>query len=300
MKKRILLTGANGFIGQSFCESINRDLYDIYALDYQDAFYANSNKIKEYIKRDIQKPFHLDVEFDVIIHLAALNQTNINSGFTYEQFKEVNVVGTENVIKGCGFKKFILFSSSSIYEKKVEIIDESSPINPNSFYEKTKYEAELICKEYIDFQKLVVLRPVNVIGIKQANKALIPHFFSRAITNEPIEVFVPQNRRVQLLSVRDLLRALETIISIEDINGVYNLSGVDSMEVKSIAEKIIDICNSSSSVNCTNNTLEIFSKVVSYKAEQELKWCPQDSIDNIINDFAVAFLSDLKNNSKKE
>lgn len=290
MKKKVLLTGANGFIGQSYCDNLGMET-DIYALDCQDKFCGESNQIKAYISSDIRKPFHLDTDFDTVIHLAALNRTNINSDFTYDEYKEVNVNGTKNVIKSCNFKRFILFSTANVYEKTGNQLDETSPVKPNSFYERSKFEAELVCGEHIDPEKLVIVRPVNITGIKQANKAIIPYFFNRAINNESIEVFVPQNRKVQLLSVDDLINALNKIISIGNIHGIFNLSGKGSMEVKNIAERIISICNSSSDLRCTNSNLEDYSEVISLKAQRILNWYSKVSVEAIIDNFAEMFFS---------
>ncbi|MBC2581436.1 NAD(P)-dependent oxidoreductase [Clostridium sp. DJ247] len=292
MKKRVLVTGSNGFIGRSFIEGFDKNIYDIYALDFQDELHKDIVEIKDYFSVDISKPFNLNEDFDVIIHLAALNQTNINSNFSYEQFRSVNVNGTKNVMNSCNFKKFIFFSTVNIYEKSADQVDEDSPLKPLSvlsFYEKSKYEAELVCKEHIENEKLVILRPANVTGIKQENKAIVPFFFSRASRNESIEIFVPKNRRIQLLSVEDLFKAIEIIICNEHIYGTFNLSNKDNIEVRTLADKIITLCNSQSPVMCTNDSLENYSEINSDKAKQLLNWQAENSIDTIINDYAEFF-----------
>ncbi|MCK4261089.1 MAG: NAD(P)-dependent oxidoreductase [Halanaerobiales bacterium] len=292
MKKRILVTGSNGFIGRSFIDGFDKNLYDIFALDFQKEVHSEISGIKDYFAIDISKPFQLNIDFDVIIHLAALNQTNINSNFAYDQFRDVNVNGTINVANSCNFEKFIFFSTANMYDKIASQINESSPLKPHSFYERSKYEAELACKEYIENNKLVILRPVNITGIKQANKAIVPFFFSRAVKNESIQVFVPKNRKIQLLSVKDLLKAIEIVICTEHINGIFNLSNKESIEVKEVAEKVVALCNSKSQITCTNNDLENFSEISSEKAKNLLNWQAQDSINTIINDYAQIFLSE--------
>ncbi|WP_432401842.1 NAD-dependent epimerase/dehydratase family protein [Wukongibacter sp. M2B1] len=289
MKKKILITGSNGFIGRSLIEGLDKNQYDIYTLDFQKELHRELDGIKDYFSIDISKPFDLNEDFDVVIHLAALNQTNINSDFPYKKFKEINVNGTKNVVESCCFKKFILFSTANVYEKAGSEIDENSQLKPVSFYERSKYEAELISKEYVDNEKLVILRPVNITGTKQKNKAILPFFFFKASRNETIEVFAPKNRRIQLLSVRDLIRAIETLICNSHIYGIFNLSNKDSIEVKGLADKIVTSCNSHSSIICTNNNLECYSEVNSDKAKQLLNWVAKDSINTIINDYKDFF-----------
>ena len=290
MKKRMLLTGSNGFIGRSLIEGIDKNLYDIFALDIQNDLSGDIYGIKEYFSIDISKPFHINAYFDVVIHLAALNRTNIDSNFAYEQFEAANVNGTKNVASSCYFNKFIFFSTANIYEKAASQIDENGSLKPHSFYERSKYEAELVCREYIEDEKLVILRPINITGIKQENKAIVPYFFSRAASNEPIEVFVPQNRKIQLLSVKDLLKAIEAVISCANINGIFNLSNKDSIEVRTLAQKIVTLCNSDSHILCINSEQENYCEVSSDKARRLLNWQAMDSIDTIINDYGQYFI----------
>ena len=294
MKKTILITGSNGFVGQKLIESLNKDVYEIYTLDNKDSFGEKVYHIKDKFIVDITEPFKLDLEFDIIVHLAALNQTNINSNYAYDKFKEVNVTGTENLIKSCSFKKFIYLSTANLYERKACPIYEDSPLKPQSFYEKSKYEGELVCKELIDDKKLIIFRSVNIVGINQENKAIIPFFFSRAIKNEPIEIFVPKNRKLQLLSVNDAIKAILLGISTISISGIFNLSNKDSIEIETLAQRITTLCHSKTNINCTNNDLEEYSPVMSEKAEKLLRWEVADSIDNIINDYAHIFIENRK------
>lgn len=286
MKKNILLTGSNGFIGQSIIEDLDKDKYDIYALDFQKEKPSNMKGIKEYFSVDISEAFHLDIEFDVVIHLAALNITSFSGDIKYDKFKAVNVKGTENVIKSCKFNRFMYFSTANMYKENKSIKYEDSPLEPVSFYERSKYEAEQVCIQNIDNKKLIILRPVNIAGVKQNNKAIIPFFFMKAWANEQIDVFVPQNRKIQLLSVKDLIIAVESIINNKNINGVFNLANKDNMEIVLLAKKIIKLSNSSSNIVCTNSMLEDFNEVNSDKAERQLEWTAKDCIDTIIREYS--------------
>ncbi|GAB6087335.1 NAD-dependent epimerase/dehydratase family protein [Alkaliphilus crotonatoxidans] len=291
MKKRILITGANGFIGQSLIEELNPAEYEIYALGLGQEYQGSLSKIKEYYAQDITIPFQLSLKVDAIIHLAALNQTNINSDFAYEAFKSINVEGTENVINSCYFERFILFSTANLYERQGGYITEASPLAPKSFYERSKKEAEELCQMKIAREKLLILRPVNITGVKQENKAIIPYFFSRAVKGEPIEVFVPQNRRIQLLSIKDLSRVLKVILKGPLVSGVLNLANDDSMEIRTVAKNIIDLCSSPSNLICSNLHEEVFSEIRSDQAKELLGWEAKDTIEKIIMDYAKHILS---------
>ncbi len=286
MKKKILLTGANGFIGRSFIENIDISIYDIFALSNEKEFNGEKSQIQEYFSVDISKPFNINIDFDAIIHMAALNVTSIQSEIPYDRFRAVNVDGTKNVIDSCSYKKFIYFSTANLYDKNTNLITEDSSLMPTTHYERSKHEAELLCKEYVEKEKLIILRPVNITGVKQENRAMVPYFFSKAINNETIEIFVPENRKIQLLSVNDIIRSIEMIVNKENVYGTFNLTNTDSIEIKTLAEKIVSLSNSKSSVVCTNSNLDCNFEISSQRAKESFQWEAKDSINSIINQYA--------------
>ena len=93
--------------------------------------------------------------FDFVFHFAAVNQTHIGKK-TYSIYHKVNVLGTENVIKALNFDKFVFMSSAKIYEMNGVKIDESSPVLPIAEYEKSKLEAEKVCKNNIKKDGLAI------------------------------------------------------------------------------------------------------------------------------------------------
>ena len=117
------------------------------------------------------------------------------------------------------------------------------------------------------------------------NKAIIPYFFDKAIKQEAIDVFVPKNKKIQLLSIKDIIRAVESLINDDTISGVFNLSNSESIEITALAERIVALCHSSSEVICTNNRLESYSEIKSDKAKERFNWEAIESIDKILNDY---------------
>ncbi|MCR6544178.1 NAD-dependent epimerase/dehydratase family protein [Dehalobacterium formicoaceticum] len=291
MKKTILITGARGFLGRSLIEGMDKTRYEIYALDFFPEEDEDSSHIADYFSRDICRSFQLPRDFDAVIHLAAFNRTNIDSDYDYEQFHRVNVAGTENVVQSCNFRQFIFFSSANIYDKRGLPIDEHSPIKPHSFYERSKYEGEMVCQELIPPEKLVILRPVNITGIKQSMNAIVPFFFRQGMAQQTLEVFVPQNRRIQLLSAHDLVRALDMILSQSGLAGIFNLAGSDNISVKELGEKVVALCRSQSKVICTNSDMEDFSPITADKAKKYFLWQAEDNISAILEDYLRYLIS---------
>lgn len=188
-KKRVLITGASGFIGQFVLKEMlkNEDI-DFFAIDTRKipnisiekqelVSLLDKEKLMEIIKR--YKP-------NVIIHLAAIALvTHDNVGEIYN----VNVQGTENLLevtqeycdKGT---RVILASTAGVYgNQKVEKYKEDLPYNPANNYSYSKMITEYLGKRYKDDLEIVTIRPFNIIGVGQSENFLIPklveHFANR-------------------------------------------------------------------------------------------------------------------------
>ena len=179
-KKRVLITGASGFIGQFVLKEMlkNEDI-DFFAIDTRKIpnisiekqeliSLLDKEKLMEIIKR--YKP-------NVIIHLAAIALvTHDNVGEIYN----VNVQGTENLLevtqeycdKGT---RVILASTAGVYgNQKVEKYKEDLPYNPANNYSYSKMITEYLGKRYKDDLEIVTIRPFNIIGVGQSENFLIP------------------------------------------------------------------------------------------------------------------------------
>ena len=188
-KKRVLITGASGCIGQFVLKEMlkNEDI-DFFAIDTRKIpnisiekqeliSLLDKEKLMEIIKR--YKP-------NVIIHLAAIALvTHDNVGEIYN----VNVQGTENLLevtqeycdKGT---RVILASTAGVYgNQKVEKYKEDLPYNPANNYSYSKMITEYLGKRYKDDLEIVTIRPFNIIGVGQSENFLIPklveHFANR-------------------------------------------------------------------------------------------------------------------------
>tara|TARA_B110000116_G_scaffold262004_1_gene266828 strand:+ start:1890 stop:2750 length:861 start_codon:yes stop_codon:yes gene_type:complete len=145
--KRILLTGANGFVGGYFLKN-----------------YSNAYKIKKFsFLNDSFENLNLK-NIDIVIHCSALvHQMN---GASKEQYYDVNVNQTAKLArkaKDSGIKHFIFLSTVKVYGEESDIsYKESSPTNPTDHYSCSKVEAESYLKsiENDKFQIAVVRSPL--------------------------------------------------------------------------------------------------------------------------------------------
>ena len=191
MSKKVLVTGADGFIGSHLTELLVRNGYDVKAfvlynsfntwgwLDQSDAHVKNNIEI---FSGDIRDPYGVKEAMkgcDVVLHLAAL----IAIPYSYhspDTYVDTNVKGTLNVVQAArelGVSKVVHTSTSEVYgTAKFVPITEEHPLQGQSPYSASKIGADQIAMSfYTSFQTPVsVIRPFNTYGPRQSARAVIP------------------------------------------------------------------------------------------------------------------------------
>lgn len=154
---KVLLTGIDGYIGTQLGQVLLERNYDMVGMDT--GFYSASNlyngikKKPKVIYKDIRNVTEKDLQgFNAIIHLAELSNDplgQINSEVTYD----INHLGTMKMAKKAkkvGIRKFIYFSSCSVYGASDQIASETSPTNPLTSYAKCKVLNEKALSQMAD------------------------------------------------------------------------------------------------------------------------------------------------------
>ncbi len=151
--KKILITGANSYIGTSFEKWVAQwpDKYSVDTVDMKDG----SWKEKDFSK------------YHVVFHVAGIahiKETKENQGLYYKVNRDL-AYETAKKAKADGVKQFIFLSSMSVYGIETGVISKDTPLRPNSAYGKSKVEAEeLISGLASDVFKVATLRPPMVYG----------------------------------------------------------------------------------------------------------------------------------------
>lgn len=202
-KKRVLVTGAGGFIGSHLTERLLAEGARVRAfLEYNpqgDAGYLN----QVILSRDAGiEPFYGDIKemetvkkavkgIDVIFNLAAL----VGIPYSYEHPQEVvdtNTLGTLNMLiaaKDEGVRKIVQTSTSEVYGTALYVpIDEKHPLQPQSPYSASKIAADALAKSfYCSFGlPVAIIRPFNCFGPRQSLRAVIPTIIAQALKNRVI------------------------------------------------------------------------------------------------------------------
>ena len=196
-KKRILITGAAGFIGSNLISSLlQRDDIQVIGLDNFDDFYSRKQKEKNmssfisnanfsFIEGDVRNMNDLLAlsEIHVIVHLAAKAgvRTSINNPIL---FQEVNVSGTQNLLELArqrNIKQFVFASSSSVYGINQNVPwHEEEKLMPISPYASTKLSCEMLGHVYSHLYgiRFLALRFFTVYGPAQRPDLAIHKFFN--------------------------------------------------------------------------------------------------------------------------
>jgi len=281
----ILITGAAGFIGRNLIQKLALSSQDVFGLDNCAGDMGTAAlPVKGFFDQDLTRPFRLSVPFDVVFHLGALNVTHVGQE-DYSSYRRVNVDGTENLIKAVDARKFVFMSTAKVYREKEGLLDETSPIGPQSDYARSKWEAEELCRRNFAERDLTVFRPVNVVGPGQAEKAVIPVFFRRAIRHEPLEMIHSVRTKLQMLYIGDLLEAFELFLKKPQGLGAVNLCSEETVTLGSLAEQIIEICRSKSPIQIRNQEADLSGQISAGKAKRCLGWEAHTPLKDVLQNY---------------
>jgi len=277
---KILVTGAAGFIGSHLVNRLakqkNLEVSVLVKPGQEKKFPNEVSLIQGDITQDLSS---VKEHFNFVFHLAAYNFTHVG-GTGLKDAITANAFGTANVLNSLSFDSFVYLSSANVYDQQIEgKIDEASPANPTTDYAITKYFGELFCKRKMSEKNIIIFRSTNVYGTGQPAKALVPVWANNALKNEPITVFRPPNKEMQLLFVDDIADAFISVIEKNPKSSIFNLATDETIKLLSVAEKIKEKTNSSSEIKIAAEETKIQQFIDFSKARKELGWKPKTSLD---------------------
>ena len=192
--KKVLVTGADGFIGSHLVETLLARGAYVRALNYYNSFNywgwledIKPNSKLEIVSGDVRDSNFCNTiteDIEIIFHLAAL----IAIPYSYvapDSYVDTNVRGTLNICQSAmrnKCKKVIHTSTSEVYGTAQYVpIDEKHPLQPQSPYSASKIGADAMAMSFYNAFNLqvVIARPFNTYGPRQSARAIIPTIISQ-------------------------------------------------------------------------------------------------------------------------
>jgi NAD dependent epimerase/dehydratase len=254
--KRVLVTGADGFIGSHLVESLLDSGASVKALSLYNSFNhwgwleaIAGREGLEIVSGDIRDAHFCEALVEgaeVVFHLAAL----IPIPYSYvapDSFVDTNVRGTLNMLQAARrarVERFIQTSTSEVYGTARYVpIDEAHPIQPQSPYAATKVAADALA---ISFHRsfglpVAIARPFNTYGPRQSARAVIPTIVAQLAHGSCVRLGNLEATR-DLNYVEDTCRGLMAIGAAPDATGdTFNIGSDREISVGDLCARIADL-----------------------------------------------------------
>jgi NAD dependent epimerase/dehydratase len=233
MAKKVLVTGADGFIGSHLTQQLLHEGYDVRAMcqynsfgrwGWIDTFPKEEKDSLDIFMGDVRDPNGVRVAMkgvDTVFHLAAL----IAIPYSYhspDAYVDTNIKGTLNILQAgrdYGTSRILVTSTSEVYgTAKYVPIDENHPYQGQSPYSATKIAADRLAESfYRSFDTPVtIVRPFNTYGPRQSARAVIPTVISQLLAGKQ------QIKLGSLTPTRDFNYVKDTV------NGFITISKFDN------------------------------------------------------------------------
>ncbi len=234
---RILITGANGFVGKNLSEFLEQKGHETIKLTRKEADLADNKSVDKFLQSFSQ-------EIDVIIHTAfKLCSVEQSEQEQMQNFKD-NISITENVIKiakQLNPKKLINFSSMAVYPNVNGSYSEISEIrpsqNPEGMYGLAKFVSENLITLNLKNIQHIHLRLAQVYGEGMRSDRIIPIMKKELEEKNTITVFGMGERVSCFINIEKLCNIILKLLA-KDIKGIFNV-GDENISYLELAQKII-------------------------------------------------------------
>lgn len=266
--KKVLVTGADGFIGSHLAERLLEKGYDVKAFSYYNSLNSwgwledlQPDKLKwiDIYTGDIRDPNGVreamkDVE--AVFHLAAL----IAIPFSYhspDSYVDTNIKGTLNVLQAArafDLERVVTTSTSEVYGTAQYVpIDEKHPYQGQSPYSATKIGADRLAESFFKSFGLPVsiVRPFNTFGPRQSARAIIPTIITQLLAGKKEIKLGSLTPTRDFNYVRDTVAGFIAIAESADTVGQeINIASQHEISIGQLAEEIISQINPEAKIIC--------------------------------------------------
>lgn len=270
---KVLVTGADGFIGSHLVEELVKKGYSVRAFVYYNSFNTwgwldsldkNIMGSVEIFQGDIRDPHGVEEamrDVEAVFHLAAL----IAIPFSYhspDTYVDTNIKGTLNVLQASrelGTKRVLITSTSEVYGTAQYVpIDEKHPFQGQSPYSATKIGADRLAESFFrSFQlPITIVRPFNTYGPRQSARAVIPTIITQLLAGKKeikLGLLTPTR---DFNYVKDTVHGFISIYESEKTIGEeINIATQKEISIGELAEELIRQINPEAKIICDSDRL---------------------------------------------
>ncbi|MBK8620352.1 MAG: SDR family oxidoreductase [Saprospiraceae bacterium] len=258
-KKRILITGAAGFIGSHLCDRYIKEGYHVIGMD--NMITGNIVNIEhlfpletfEFYHHDVSKFVHVPGNLDYILHFAS-PASPIDYLKMPIQTLKVGSLGTHNLLGLAKAKnaRILIASTSEVYGDPLEHPQTESywgnvnPIGPRGVYDEAKRFQEAITMAYHTYHGLEtrIVRIFNTYGprMRVEDGRVLPAFFSQAIRGEGLTIFGDGSQTRSFCYVDDLVEGIYRLM-LSDYAFPVNLGNPAEITIRQFADEILALVN---------------------------------------------------------
>jgi len=314
--KKVLVTGADGFIGSHLVEGLLDKGAEVRAFCYYNSFNSlgwmdtfSQEKLSkiDIFMGDIRDPYGVRKalkDIEVVFHLAAL----IGIPYSYhspDAYIDTNVKGTLNVLQASrdmGIRKVLATSTSEVYgTANYTPIDEKHSKQGQSPYSASKIGADFIAESfYRSFDlPVVIVRPFNTYGPRQSARAIIPTVIIQGLAgHKEIKLGSLEPKR-DLIFVKDSVSGFIAIAEADNVIGQeINIASQTEISIGDLAKKIIAKINPEAKIVKDQTRIrpeksEVGRLLGSNKKMQELTgWKPEYTLDRGLDETIEWFKDD--------